>query len=61
MSVKELAIKSISSLPEDADWEQIRDRIAFISGVEKGVQQLDEGKGIPVEMLKSELNQWLQK
>lgn len=54
MTTKELAIKSIKQLPEDATWEDIQERINFVAGVRKGVQELDAGKGIAHEQVKEE-------
>jgi hypothetical protein len=59
MSTKEIAIKSIQDLPEDATWEQIQERINFVAGVRKGFFELDEGKGISHERVKDEITKWL--
>ena len=59
MSTKELALRTIQDLPEDVDWEEIKERIFFIAGVEKGLRELDQGKGIPVEKVKGELKGWI--
>ena len=59
MTIKEIAIKSIEELPEDATWEDIQERINFMAGVRKGLRELDQGKGIPHEKLREEFNEWL--
>jgi len=46
MNNREMAIKSIEQLPQDATWEDIQERINFVAGVRKGLRELDEGKGI---------------
>jgi predicted transcriptional regulator len=61
MTTKEKAINTIKRLPEDATWEDIQERIFFIAGVEKGFKEIDEGKGIPHEKIKKELNSWISK
>ena len=61
MTVKEHALQTIKNLPEDADWEEVKDRIEFRAAVEKGLRELDQGKGIPVEDLEQELKQWVSK
>ena len=58
MTIKEHALQTIRNLPEDADWEQIKERIEFRSSVEKGLKELDDGRGIPVEMLEQEIKEW---
>ena len=59
MNSKQIAIKSIQDLPEEATWEDIKERINFIAGVRKGIQELDEGKGISHEQIKEEFKEWL--
>jgi len=59
MTIKEIAIKSIEELPEDATWEDIQERINFMAGVRKGLRELDQGKGIPHEKIREEYREWL--
>jgi len=59
MTIKEIAIKSIEELPEDATWEDIQERINFMAGVRKGIRELDQGKGIPHEKIREEYREWL--
>lgn len=59
MSTKDVAIHSIESLPEDASWDDIQERINFIAGVRKGLRELDEGKGIPHHKVREEFEEWL--
>lgn len=61
MTSKEIAIKSIKQLPEDATWEDIQERINFIAAVRKGLRELDAGKGIPHDRVKEEFAEWLTK
>lgn len=37
MTVKEIAIRTIEQLPEDATWDDIQERIRFVAGVRKGM------------------------
>ena len=59
MTNKEIAIRSIRELPENATWEDIQERINFIAGVRKGLRELDEGKGIDHERVREEFKEWL--
>ena len=61
MTTKEIALKTIEQLPEDASWEDIQERINFVAGVHKGLRELDEGKGIPHDKVKEEFAEWLAK
>ncbi|MGE4577751.1 MAG: hypothetical protein AB7D42_04400 [Candidatus Methanomethylophilaceae archaeon] len=59
MTTKEVAIRSIQELPEEATWEDIQERINFVAGVRKAFRELDEGKGIPHERIREEFSEWL--
>jgi predicted transcriptional regulator len=59
MTVKEIAIKTIQQLPEEATWEDIQERINFVAGVRKGLRELDEGKGNAHEEVREEFGEWL--
>lgn len=59
MQIKEAAIKTIEQLPSDATWEDIIERINFVAGVRKGLQELSEGKGIEHKKMKEEFKEWL--
>ena len=59
MNTKEIAIRCINELPDDATWADILERINFIAGVRKGLRELDEGKGIPHERIREEFSEWL--
>ena len=59
MTTKQIAIHSIEGLPEGATWEDIQERINFVAGVRKSLQELDEGKGIPHQKMKEEFSKWL--
>ncbi len=59
MTSKEIALKTIEQLPENASWEDIQERINFIVGVRKALRELDEGKGIPHDKIKEEFAEWL--
>jgi hypothetical protein len=58
MTVKEHAIQTIQSLPDDVGWEEVRSRIEFRSAVERGLSELDQGLGISVEDLEKEIQEW---
>ena len=58
MTSKEIAIKTIEQLPEDATWEDIQERINFIAAVRKGLGELDAGKGVAHDKVKEEFAEW---
>jgi predicted transcriptional regulator len=57
--MKELALRTIQELPEEATWDDIQERINFVAGVRKALRELNEGKGIPHERIKEEFSEWL--
>ena len=59
MNTKEIAIRTLEELPEDATWEDVQERINFLVGIRKGLRELDEGNGIPHDCVKEEFAQWL--
>jgi predicted transcriptional regulator len=59
MTTKEIALKTIQQLPEDASWEDVQERISFVAAIRKGLAELDEGKGIPHDKMKEEFSEWL--
>lgn len=48
MSKKELAMETISSLPDDASWQEIEARIRLLAEVNLGYDQLQRGEGTTV-------------
>jgi len=59
MKVREIALKTIEQLPENASCEDIQERINFVVAVRKGLRELDESKGIPHDRVKEEFAEWL--
>ena len=61
MSTKELALETIRELPEDASWQEIEERIHFLSGIEKARDEVKRGEVIPHEEVANLLHGWLTK
>lgn len=59
MSTKELAMETIKGLPEDASWQEIEDRIQFISAIEKSREEVRRGDVVPHEEVRNLLNEWI--
>jgi len=59
MTEKEIVLETIRALPDDCSLEEIAERIEFIAAVQKGLDQLDSGKGIPHDEVKRQLASWL--
>lgn len=61
MSDKQLALESIQRLPEDASMAAIAERLEFLAGVRKGLDQIERGKTVSHEEVKRQLATWLTK
>lgn len=59
MSQKEIVLEAVRDLPDDCSMDEIADRIEFLAAVQKGLDQLDRGEGIPHDVVKKQLAAWL--
>lgn len=59
MSTKEKAIEALRDLPEDVSWTEIEERIHFLAAVEKGRQELKDGKIVAHQDVKDALAGWI--
>ncbi|MCP5103381.1 MAG: hypothetical protein GY950_08380 [bacterium] len=55
LGVKEQVIKLVETLPEEVTVDDIMRELYFKIQVDKGLQELDEGKGIPHEEVERKL------
>lgn len=55
MTQKRLVLEAISDLPDEASLEEIAARVEFLAAIQKGLDQLDRGEGIPHEEVKRQL------
>jgi len=61
MSDKQLALESIQRLPADATLEAIAERLEFLAGIRKGLDQIERGETVPHDEVKRQLATWLAK
>lgn len=59
MTEKEIVLETIRTLPDDCSREEIANRIEFMAAVQKGLDQLDRGEGIPHNEVKRQMASWL--
>ncbi len=59
MTEKEMVLKTVRELPDDCSIDEIADRIEFLAAVQKGLDQLDRGEGLPHEEIKRQLASWI--
>jgi predicted transcriptional regulator len=53
MSDKQLALKTIERLPDDASLDTIAQRLEFVAGIRKGLDQIKKGETVPHEEVKA--------
>jgi predicted transcriptional regulator len=56
---KELVLDAISELPDEVSLDDIAARVEFLAAIQKGLDQLDRGEGIPHDEVKRQLATWL--
>jgi len=54
-SAKQKALEAIEKLPPDATVEDAIERLVFLAKIERGIAQLDAGKGLPHSEVKQRL------
>jgi predicted transcriptional regulator len=59
MTQKRLVLDAISELPDEVSLDEIAERVEFLAAIQKGLDQLDRGEGIPHEEVKRQLATWL--
>jgi len=60
MTVKEKMLKTVSDLPDDASFEDAMERLLFLSKIEKGRQQADDGQTVPHMAVRERMTKWLK-
>ena len=65
MSSKEQAVAAIvaevESLPEDADWVALSDRVRLLAGLEKARADIRAGRVFTTEQIRGDLREWVKK
>ena len=56
---KKKVLSVVQQLPDDSSIDDIADRIDFVAGVQRGLDELDSGDGISHAKVKKELASWL--
>ncbi len=60
MSSKQLILKAIEGLPEDASIEDALDRLLLLYKIERGLRQADSGELITQEEARQRMAKWLR-
>jgi len=60
VSSKQLILKAIEGLPEDASIEDALDRLLLLYKIERGLRQADSGELITQEEARQRMAKWLR-
>ncbi len=58
MSVKEQVLQAINRLPDNADFRDVSEEIAFLAAMKEAEQDIAEGRLITNEQMKTRLDKW---
>jgi len=58
MSVKEQVLQAIQRLPDDIDFRDVADEIALLAAVQEAEGDIEQGRLISNEEMKSRIGQW---
>lgn len=59
MSNREIVLDLVNRLPEGTSLHEIAREIEFIAGVNEGFDEIQDGKGIPIDDLRNLLQTWI--
>ena len=60
MTTKQKVMNAVRSLPANASYEDVMERLLFLAKVEKGLEQADAGQTVSHEMVKQKMKRWLK-
>jgi hypothetical protein len=55
---RDKAIETIKEFPQEFELEELIEKLVFVEKVEKGLQQLDNGKTIAHDQVKDIIKKW---
>ena len=55
---RDKVIETVKELPQEFDLEELIERLIFVEKVEKGLEQIKEGKTVPHEQVKEMIKKW---
>lgn len=58
---KDQVIELIRRLPDNSTVDDIMEELYFRMQVDRGIKELEDGKGIPHQDVRDRLSQWLEK
>ena len=61
MSAKEIMLEIAEKLPPDATLDDAIHELEFRQAVQQGLDELDRGEGMPIQVVKAKIAEWAGK
>lgn len=55
---RDKAIETVKEFPQEFELEDLIERLVFLEKIEKGLQQVEQGKTVPHEKVKEMTKKW---
>jgi hypothetical protein len=55
---KEKALETINEFPQEFELEDLLEKLIFVEKVDKGLKELEDGKTLPHEQVKTRVREW---
>jgi len=55
---RDKVMETVKEFPAEFDLEELIERLVFVEKVEKGLEQIKEGKTVPHEQVKEMIKKW---
>jgi predicted transcriptional regulator len=61
VSIKEQVLQAINRLPDDIDYRDVTDEIAFLSAMREAERDIEQGRLVTNEQMKARIAEWTGK
>ena len=58
MSVKEQILQAVARLPDDIDYRDVSEEIAFLAAVREAERDIEDGRLVTNEQMKARIAEW---
>lgn len=58
MRVKDQILQAISQLPDDIDYRDVADEVAFLAAVGEAERDIEQGRLVTNEQMKARIGEW---
>jgi predicted transcriptional regulator len=59
MSVKDQVLRAIHRLPDDLDYRDVAEEVAFLAAMREAERDIDEGRLVTNEQMKARISEWV--